>query len=459
MAITSSFEKRRKGGSNVPYPRLAIAYLPTASLKLNPKNPRIHTEKHIQQMARSMEAFGFSVPVAIDADLGVVAGHGRVLAANLLGLAEVPTISLKHLSEAQLKAFIVADNRLSENSEWNRELLAEQFQSLMEVELDFDLEVTGFETAEIDLIIEGAAPARDDDDPADVLCQPKDTIVVSKMADLWLLGKHRIFCGNSLNVNSYSGVTQGRRAQMVFTDPPYNVKISGNAGGLGAIQHQNFAMACGEMTESEFTDFLAQVFTQLANHSREGSIHFIFMDWRHMREILAAGRQVYTELKNLCVWWKGCGGMGSLYRSAHELVFVFKHGKDCHRNNVQLGKFGRYRMNIWNYPGVNSFARNSEEGNLLELHPTVKPVALVTDAIMDVSARGDVVLDPFLGSGTTLIACERVGRVCYGIELDPVYVDTSIRRWQKFTGFKATHAVSSRTFEEIEKEIADGQRH
>jgi DNA modification methylase len=249
------------------------------------------------------------------------------------------------------------------------------------------------------------------------------------------------------------------RAQMVITDPPYNVKIVGHAGGLGTIKHKNFQMASGEMTESEFTDFLAQVFTGLATHSQEGSIHFIFMDWRHMGEILAAGKQVYTELKNVCVWSKGRGGMGSLYRSAHELVFVFKHGKYSHRNNVQLGQYGRYRTNVWTCAGLNSFARNTEEGNLLELHPTVKPVALVADAIMDVSARGDLVLDSFLGSGTTVIAAERTGRVCYGIELDPGYVDVAIRRWQTFTGGDAKHGVSGRTFKDLEQEAGNGCRH
>jgi DNA modification methylase len=249
-----------------------------------------------------------------------------------------------------------------------------------------------------------------------------------------------------------------RLACMVFTDPPYNVRIAGHATGLGAIQHTNFRMASGEMTSSEFTDFLAQTFTLQSIHSRDGSLHFICMDWRHTQELLTAGKQAYTELKNLCVWVKDNGGMGSLYRSQHELVFVFKNGKESHRNNVQLGQYGRYRTNVWNYPGVNSFSRSTEEGNLLEFHPTVKPVALVADAIMDCTTRGDIVLDPFLGSGTTAIAAERTGRVCYGIELDPAYVDTIIRRWQTFTGLSAQHAISGRSFTELEKEAADVHR-
>jgi DNA modification methylase len=230
-----------------------------------------------------------------------------------------------------------------------------------------------------------------------------------------------------LDPAEYSRLMTDQRGAAIFTDPPYNVPIRGHVSGLGKKQHKNFVMASGEMSEAEFTNFLSNVCNLLARYSHEGSIHFICMDWRHVRELLIAGREAYDELKNICVWTKDNAGMGSLYRSQHEFVFVFKSGKRPHRNNVQL-------------------------------HPTVKPVALVADAIMDVSDRGDVVLDPFLGSGTTLIACERTGRTCYGIELDPQYVDTIIRRWQKFTGLSATHADSGRSFNELEKEVADEQR-
>jgi DNA modification methylase len=437
---------------------LTIRYYPVDSIRLDPLNPRAHTDKQIQQIANSVRSFGFNVPILIDQHRHVVAGHGRLLACKFLGMAEVPTISLGFLSPHQVRAFMIADNKLTENSTWNEILLGEQLKALSEMDLDFSLEVTGFETAELDLIIEGAAPAvegKDDEDEGDALpqtCGPR----VSQPEDLWLLGRHRILCANSLDGRSYSVLMAGRRADMVFTDPPYNVKIEGHAGGLGAIQHQNFKMASGEMTESQFTDFLAQAFTCMASHSAEGSLNFVFMDWRHMRELLAAGTQAFSELKNLCVWNKGSGGMGSLYRSAHELVFVFKNGKEKHQNNVQLGQFGRYRTNVWDYPGANSFARKADEGNLLEIHPTVKPVALVADAIMDVSARGDIVLDPFLGSGTTVIAAERTGRVCYGMELDPQYVDTAIRRWQSLTGLTATHGTSNRSFNELEQEGLNG---
>jgi len=458
MASVSGTKPKKHSRPPTPSDRpLAIVYRPVEELKLNPENARVHSEKQIMQIARSLETFGPIIPVVIDKNSTVIAGNGRIQAARLIGLKEFPTTCADHLTEAQAKAFAIADNRLTDNSVWDERLLGEQLKALSEVELDFSLEVTGFETTEIDLIIEGAQPAMEgEDDPDDAL--PKSSGPrVSQPGDLWLLGRHRILCANSLDGRSYSVLMAGHRADMVFTDPPYNIKIAGHAGGLGVIQHQNFKMASGEMTESQFTDFLAQAFTCMASHSAEGSLHFSFMDWRHMRELLAAGNQVYSELKNLCIWNKGSGGMGSLYRSAHELVFVFKNGKDKHRNNVQLGQFGRYRTNVWNYPGVNSFARKGDEGNLLELHPTVKPTNLVSDAIMDVSARGDIVLDPFLGSGTTVIAAERTGRVCYGMELDPQYVDTAIRRWQSLTGLSATHGTSNRNFNELEEEILDGQ--
>jgi DNA modification methylase len=280
---------------------------------------------------------------------------------------------------------------------------------------------------------------------------------VTRQGDLWLAGPNQIYCGDSLNPESYSSLLRDRKAAMVFTDPPYNVRI-GDVTGLGAIRHQEFRMASGEMSEEEFTDFLFRVFRLVGSHSSAGSLHYVFMDWRHSSEILMAGKQAYSELKALCVWVKDNGGMGSLYRSQHELVWIFKNGKEKHRNNVQLGQFGRYRTNVWHYPGVNSFSRSTEEGNLLEMHPTVKPVALVGDAIMDCTSRRDIVLDPFLGSGTTLLAAERTGRICYGIELEPLYVDTVIRRWQAFTGQAAKHHGSGRTFDELEKEAENEHR-
>jgi DNA modification methylase len=439
--------------------KLAIAQVKICNLKPCAGNPRVHSNKQISQIANSIRVFGFLVPIVIDQQLNVIAGHGRVLACKQLGMKEVPAICLNHLTPDQVRAFMIADNKLTENADWDRQLLAEQFKFLSDEKLDFALlEVTAFEMAEIDLTIEDAAPVNEgQNDPADKLPDPTEC-AASQPGDLWLLGRHRVFCGNALLASSYSCLMAGRKANLVISDAPYNVKIQGHASGLGSVRHRNFRMAAGEMTEGEFTDFLAQAFTLMAQYSEAGSLHYVFMDWRHIREMLSASRHIYSELKNLCIWVKDNGGMGSLYRSQHELVFVFKNGVEPHSNNVQLGKFGRYRTNVWNYPGANSFSRSSVEGNLLGWHPTPKPVALIADAILDCSKRGDIVLDPFLGSGTTVIAAERSGRVCYGIELDPVYIDTTIRRWQKFTGLLARHAASGRTFAELEQEASNGTK-
>jgi DNA modification methylase len=275
---------------------------------------------------------------------------------------------------------------------------------------------------------------------------------VSRVGDLWQLGRHRALCGNALERSGFALLTEGKTANLVFIDPPYNVSIEGHVSGLGAVCHREFPMASGEMSEAEFTRFLSTTFEQLCAFSRPGSMHYICMDWRHLREFLGAGAKTYGDLLNLCVWVKSNGGMGSLYRSQHELIGVFKNGKARHRNNVELGRHGRNRTNVWTYPGVAGFGRQNEEGVLLSLHPTVKPVALVADAILDCSGRGDLVLDAFLGSGTTLIAAERTGRTCYGIELDPLYVDTIIRRWQAYAGEIARHTVSGQSFAELAEE-------
>jgi DNA modification methylase len=391
----------------------------------------------------------------VDRDNNVIAGHGRILAAHLLGMQEVPTIQLDHLTQAQARAFMIADNRLTEIAVWDDHLLAEQLKILSEVDLDFSLEATGFTMGEIDLRIEGlSTDGEGKEDLADKLPPLPAGPPVTRPGDLWLLGeRHRLLCGNALESTDYRVLMNSTVAAMIFTDPPYNVKIDGHVSGLGSIHHREFSMASGEMTELEFISFLTRACSLMARYSANGSIHFLCMDWRHMAELLEAGKLAYTELKNLCVWAKDNAGMGSLYRSQHELIFVFKHGRATHRNNVDLGRNGRYRTNVWRYGGINSFSRKTEEGNLMEIHPTVKPVAMVADAILDCSARGDIVLDPFMGSGTTLMAAERTGRICYGMEIDPLYVDAVIRRWQVYTGGQARHAVSGYTFDEMASEM------
>jgi hypothetical protein len=317
---------------------LGIEQLPIDELKLDPRNPRYHSDLQIGQIARSIENFGFNVPVVIDSENKVLAGHGRVLAAQKLARSSLPVVRLTHLTPAQARAFSIADNRLTENSTWDDRLLGEIFRDLATLDLDFNLEATGFSVGEIDLRIEDLSASAESQDRDDVIAPMLGQSPVCEPGDLWLLGKHRILCADALETGSYRVLMERARAQVVFTDPPYNVRIDGHASGNGSIHHREFAMAAGEMTSGQFIHFLATVLHLLVRHSSAGSIHFLCIDWRHQLELLTAGTQAYAELKNLCVWVKSNAGMGSFYRSQHELVFVFKNGKAQHRNNVQLGQ-------------------------------------------------------------------------------------------------------------------------
>ena len=426
--------------------KLTIIHQRVDALTPYAQNARTHSEKQIRQIADSIKIFGWTNPVLVDSTGGVIAGHGRIEAAKLLGMEKVPTIRLEDLTEAEVRAYVIVDNKLAENAGWDRELLAIEFQGLLELDLDFDITITGFEMPEIDILI-GDLDADEEDDPADEVPEVSDGPAITQPGDIWCIGKHRFLCGDALNPVSYGRLLDGAQAQMIFTDPPFNVKIEGHVSGLGKVKHREFAMASGEMTEDEFTAFLATVFVNLASHSADGAIHFVCMDWRHIGEVIAAGRDAYTELKNLCVWAKTNGGMGSLYRSQHELVFVFKAGNGAHINNVELGKHGRYRTNVWSYPGINSFGKDRDAD--LALHPTVKPVKLVADAILDCSMRGGIVLDSFAGSGTTLIAAEKTGRRGYGIELDPQYCDVIVKRLAAAAKVEAIHAETGKPFCEI----------
>jgi len=347
----------------------------------------------------------------------ILAGHGRVAAAKHLGLRTVPCRRIETMTETEKRAYVLADNKLALNAGWDEEILAEELKGLLAEDLEFDIEVTGFSIAEIDGLVEGLAPEEPGDPDDDILpgdggpprCRP---------GDVWQLGLHRLICGNALDPGTVAALMDGGRAQMVFTDPPYNVPIQGNVGGLGSIKHREFAMASGEMTRPEFTSFLRTTFTRLVEASVDGSIHFVCMDWRHMAEMHEAAEGTYTELKNLIVWAKDNGGMGTFYRSRHELIFAFKNGTASHINSFELGQHGRYRTNVWSYKGANTLKRGRMEE--LALHPTVKPVQLIADAIKDVSGRGDIVLDLFGGSGSTLIAAHKTGRRAYLCELDPV---------------------------------------
>jgi DNA modification methylase len=377
-----------------------------------------------------------------------------VQAAKLLGIAEVPTVRLSHLSDVEKQAYILADNRLAELAGWDREILAIELQAL--IDLDFEVELTGFQTAVVDLILDeageaaGTATGPEDETPEDGAGPP-----VSRPGDLWMLGHHRLLCGDARDPRAYADLLGGAKAEFVFTDPPYNVPIDGHVCGLGRIRHGNFAMGCGEMSEAEFTNFLEAVFRHLAMNTVDGSIHQICMDWRHLPEMLAARGAVYSELKNVCVWNKTNAGMGTFYRSKHELVFVWKNATGSHINTFELGQHGRSRSNVWDYAGVNS----RKPGRLAELamHPTVKPVALVADAIKDCSRRNSLILDPFAGSGTILIAAQRTGRRARALEIDPGYVDVVVKRWQDYTGKVAVLAANERTFEDVgEERRSDG---
>jgi DNA modification methylase len=423
---------------------LRIEYKDPRRLKPRAKNPRIHSAKQVRQIATSIEQFGFVSPVLVDSKDGIIAGHGRVAAAVLLGMTDIPTVRVDHLTPAQVRAYVIADNKLAENAGWDRKLLALELQELS-VELNFDVTVTGFENAEVDILIgELGQPGPDEADEVPEIDRSKPAI--SRPGDLWRIGDHALLCGDALDKASYKTLIGSKKAQMIFTDPPYNVPIAGHVSGKGRVKHREFAMASGEMTGAEFTKFLKTAFERLVACSSDGSIHFICMDWRHIREVLD-GATPYTELKNICVWAKTNAGMGSLYRSQHELVFVFKNGNAPHINNVELGRFGRNRSNVWNYAGVNTFGQKRDAE--LAMHPTVKPLSLVADAILDCSKRGGIVLDAFAGSGTTLIAAERTGRKGYGIELDPYYVDTIIRRFSDVYDLKAVHAQTGKSFDEI----------
>jgi DNA modification methylase len=426
---------------------VGVVLRPLSELEPYTLNARAHPRSQLEKLAASIREFGFLIPILVDREGRIIAGHARAEAARLLGLAKVPTIAIHHLSDAQVRAFRIADNRLAELAEWDEQALAIELKALSELELSFDVEITGFELAEIDILIERAEPGGELDEADEIPELDEATPPVSQVGDLWLLAEHRLLCADALRPESYARLLDGETAQMVFTDPPYNVPINGHVGGAGKIKHAEFVMASGEMSEGEFTTFLTTVLCNLANRSADGALIYSCMDWRHGYELETAGRKAGLKLLNLCVWNKDNGGMGSFYRSKHELVFVFKHGSAPHINNIELGQYGRYRTNIWDYAGANTLRHGRLEE--LAMHPTVKPVALVADAIKDCTGRGHIVLDAFAGSGTTLIAAQKTGRVGCALELDPRYVDVAIKRWDRLNPKKAVHAETGLSFDEL----------
>ena len=426
---------------------VAMQWIAVGALKPNARTARTHSKKQIRQIADSIAAFGFLVPILIDDSGVIIAGHGRYDAAVLLGLQEVPVIRVEGLSDAKRRALALADNKIAQNAGWDRELLATELPELAELLIveNLDISITGFAPVEIDQIATDFE--EDPSDPADTV-DPEWTngAPLSTRGDLWELGHHRLLCGDARNADDLARLLGQARAAMAFLDPPYNVRVR-DIVGRGQIKHSEFAMASGELSRTSFVEFLQQSLAAAAAVSRDGAVHFVCMDWRHLGELLEAGGTAYDEMVNLVVWAKTNAGQGSFYRSAHELVGVFRVGQAAHLNNVELGRHGRSRSNVWHYAGVNTF----RAGRLDELkcHPTVKPVALVADAIKDCTARGDIVLDTFCGSGTTILAAERVGRRAYTLEIEPRFVDVAIKRWQAFSRKDAIHADSGLSFDEL----------
>lgn len=429
--------------------RLKCDYVALDSLKLNPRNARVHSKEQIRRIADSIHEHGWVFPIVVDKAGLIIAGNGRWQAGKLLGLQTCPVIRLEHLSEDDCLALALADNKLAEDATWNEPEVDRQ---LHELSLKFEIPkisaITGFTIPQIDFRIEriGSGGSKDrDDEVADLGGEP-----VSRIGDIWHLGEHRVICGDALDRSSYERLMGAERAQMVFADAPYNVKVR-SVVGRGRRRYREFGQASGEKSKPAFTEFLTTALGLMAAHSTDGSLHYLCMDWRHQREMCAAIDAVFGLLLNMAVWVKPTGGMGSLYRSAHELVFIAKNGTAPHINNIQLGKHGRTRTNVWSYDRPVQFGRETQEERFASNHPTPKPVAMVADAIMDATNRGAIVLDSFLGSGSTLIACERVGRHCRGIELDPRYVDLTIRRFEHVTGKAARHA-NGKTFAQIAKQ-------
>jgi len=434
--------------------RLEILEARIADLSPTPRHARRHTREQIRDLARSIETFGFNVPVLIDEANRILAGHARVEAAKRLGWDAVPALRVADLTEAEKRAFLIADNRLCEQAKWDEALLAENFRMLEELDPEFDLDLTGFSTTEIDRLLglEVVDPAEADDT---VSLVPDAGPTIARAGDLWELGPHRLVCADARDAGTYAALFGERRARLTLTDPPFNVSAR-HIGRTAAELHGDFIAGAGEMTDAQFVDFLSVAFDRARRASVDGALFYAFTDWRHAWETLEAGRRVFDELKNIVVWNKANGGMGSLYRSKHELIAVFKAGRAAHVNNIQLGRHGRDRSNVWDHAGANGFGgliEDATRAETLAAHPTVKPVKLLADAILDVTRRGEIVLDPFLGAGSTVMAAERTGRICHGIELDPRYADVTLRRWRSFTGEEPVQAATGLTLGRLEAEI------
>ncbi|MXO85986.1 DNA methylase N-4 [Altererythrobacter aurantiacus] len=433
--------------TNDPHNELALKIDSVSPSDLKPPQRRLrkNSPRQMAALRSSISEFGFIGPVLIDRDNRIVCGHARWLAAKELQLERIPIIRASHLTKEQLRLFAIAENKIGELGEWDQDILSIELGELS-LNVDINLELTGFAISEIDdLLIKPQHREEEEEDRFDSQHhQP-----VAKAGDLWHLGEHRLLCGSALDRTSYSVLLPGgEKAQMVFCDPPFNLPMK-SISGKGKTIHDEFSFASGEMSPEEFANFLESAFNLMAEYSANGAIHYQCMDWRHMSEMLAAGKAAYSELKNVVVWDKGKGGMGAFYRSQHELIFVWKVGSGKHINTFGLGETGRYRTNVWSYRGNNTFHANRDAE--LAMHPTVKPIDLIADAIRDCSRRGGVILDAFGGSGSTLIAAEKVGRRARLIEIEPIYCDRTILRWQNATGKKAVLAANGEAWSNVAK--------
>lgn len=420
------------------------------SIILRFKSLRKHSKKQLQKLKNAINKVGYVNPILLDEKYNILAGELRLFAAKELGFTQIPAIILENLTPEEIEAIRILDNRIAEDGEWNFENLKDEIEKLMKFDITF--EDLGFDTVDYDeifLIKNSGENKVHDTDKEDESWLDANIPTKVKTGDLWRLGDHFIFCGDSLNDKSFEILMQGELAQIVVTDPPYNCKIKGHVCGLGKTQHEEFAMASGEMTDSEFAEFISKFMQNLVKFSCDGSLSYIFMDWVGVKLLLTQGKKHYSELKNIAVWNKKVGGMGAMYRSQHEMVPIFKNGKAKHQNHIQLGKNGRYRTNVWDYSGVR--ATNPTSLELLKLHPTVKPVAMLHDILLDSSSKNDIVLDCFGGSGSTLLAAERCKRSARLIEINPRYVDVSIYRWERETG-KTAKMIKNHA------EVQDGNR-
>lgn len=446
---------RVRSSAPLPRPDIQIEYLGLDQIAVGDIKLRKHTRRQIDKLCRNIDKFGFMVPVIVGTHGALVTGHGRIEAARRLGLERVPAVRATHLTPEELRAFAIADNRLSELSEWDRDVLKSELGFLVSLDIEFDLETTAFEMPEIELILAGGedqAVGDDDDDPV-----PPGALAVTRLGDVWITadGSVRIICGDSRSEDTYRLLLGNEKADLVVTDPPYNLTINGVAGGRGKAERREFHEASGEMSDGQFRQFLTEVLHHYAVFSKDGSLHYVFMDWRNIDLLIAVCREIYAIFINLGVWRKTTGGMGGLYRNAHELCAIFKNGDAPHINNVQLGRFGRNRSNVWTHQGANTFRKGRDAD--LAAHPTVKPVELIKDIILDASHRNGLVLDAFVGSGTTLLAALRTNRRGAGIEIDPLYVDVAIRRIQKAMGVTFIHGETGESFNDRAAQVEGGQ--